>query len=926
MSTTASGTVGRKRELSAIARYVEQLPENPRDLLFEGEAGIGKTTIWRAGTEAAIGAGYRVLASRPGEHDKALTYSAIGDLIGDVFEEALADAPDPQRRALEVALLRRPSTERGPDRRVIALGVREAIRTLCAARPVVLAVDDAQWLDPSSARVLAFALRRLSGHPVAVLATIRPDVGADLMELISTLRDRNLVRIEVGPLDVEHVGSMLRERFGRTMTPPLVRRLHESARGNPFFSLEIARAMHHAEPSAGRPLPIPDDAREVLRTRIEGLSTSARDVALVVSAMARPTVGAIRSAAVDPSHADAAIAEAEEAGLMRVDGADVSFVHPLVGSAVYWLAPRRTRESAHARLAQVAVDIEERARHVALSGTGPDPDAASLVEGAADVARGRGAPHAAADLLELSAELTPPGDVEGLCGRRRLAALNRFDAGDVEGARSRLQALIDTTPSRAQRALTMVELAVRAYNDVDRVHDLLHSALPDVGETFHTLVFANLAWVAIFRFDPAAAVEHARDAVDVAGGASEQTSLRVALGALGHAVALLGRDAEPTMRRATAITEDVSPGEAAHPASIRGQQLLWHGRVDEARRLVKEADSAYTEAGLELMRYDSLPILSEIEATAGDWHDAAIHADEGYDIIVDAGLHEIRDQVLYPRARVAALVGRVDDARRDANEGLSLATTHGNRWAEVQHRSVLGFVAMSTGDPAEAERMLAPAERLMSASGIAEPGAFPFIPDLAEALVELGRLDRAKQVVDRLHEQGLALDRALALATSARCRALIAAGLGDQPSALLELERAFAEHERVAIPFESARTRLINGQILRRMKRKREARESLEDARSQFRGLGARLWETRADAALARIGGRSASPTELSETERRIADVVSLGLTNKEAADRLFMSVKTVESNLRRVYRKLGVRSRTELARRHRPSHPDDQT
>ncbi|HET6792561.1 MAG TPA: LuxR C-terminal-related transcriptional regulator, partial [Actinomycetota bacterium] len=310
---------------------------------------------------------------------------------------------------------------------------------------------------------------------------------------------------------------------------------------------------------------------------------------------------------------------------------------------------------------------------------------------------------------------------------------------------------------------------------------------------------------------------------------------------------------------------------------------------------------------------------------AGEWAGARRHAEEGYDIAAQAGLEEIRDQMLYTRAHVASLEGRVDEARADASAGASLAAAQGNLWTEVENRRVLGFIALSVGDLEGVVRALDPADRLLVSNGIVEPGAFPFVPDLAEALISLGRLDRAKQIVDRLHEQGSALDRPLALATAARCRALIAAALGDPPGALLELERAFAEHERVAIPFESARTLLIHGETLRRMKRKREARASLERARSQFAALGAPLWEARADQALARIGGRSASPTELSETERRVADVVAQGLTNKEAAERLYMSVKTVESNLRRIYRKLGIRSRAELARRHASSVTERQ-
>ncbi len=772
---------------------------------------------------------------------------------------------------------------------------------------------------------------------MSILGTRRLEPGSeDPLELLRALPDRDTDRIHVGPLGVEEVGRLLRERVRRIFALPLVERVFEAARGNPFFSLEIAHALRDSKPVAGRPLPVPRDVQDVLRGRIERLSANARDVVLIVSAIARPTLRALPTGSARPSLTERGLAEAEEAGIIAIEGDRIGFVHPLLGSTVYWSAPQAQRQAVHARLAKVVSDPEERARHVALMGTGPDAGRASVVQEGAEHARRRGAPLAAAELWELSAELTPRNDEPRLCSRARSAALERFDAGDVRGARATLETLIGTAPSRQQQALTRVELAVRSYNDVDRVHDLLRAAIKDVGdqEYFLSIIHSNLAWVALCRLEPARAADHARAAIEIGERVSDRSTLRLALEALGEAQALLGLDAEPAMRRAAAIDENLAPGEGVHPARLRGSQLLWEGRIAEAWRAIREADRHLVESGLELARHDSLPVLSEVECAAGDWSAAARHADEGYDIVVHAGLDEIRDQLLYAKAHVAALRGRVDDARKDAAEGFALAEAQGNLWAEVENRSVLGFIALSVGDVDEVVRVLDPAERLLFRSGIAEPGALPFIPDLAEALVSLGQLDRAKQLVDRLQEQGMALDRPLALATAARCRGLIAAGLGDPPGALLELERALDLHERVAIPFESARTRLIHGETLRRMKRKREARDSLAGARAVFDELGARLWESRANEALARIGGRSASPTELSETERRVADIVAQGLTNKETAERLFMSVKTVESNLRRIYRKLGVRSRTELARRHgssparRPgtSQPDGQT
>ncbi len=362
--------------------------------------------------------------------------------------------------------------------------------------------------------------------------------------------------------------------------------------------------------------------------------------------------------------------------------------------------------------------------------------------------------------------------------------------------------------------------------------------------------------------------------------------------------------------------------------------MLWEGRIAEARRSIREADLHLVETGLELMRHDTLSVLSEVECAAGEWAAAAATRTRGTTSSFMRAWTRSGIRCCMRGRTSRRSWGESTRPAETQSAGASLAAAQGNLWTEVANRSVLGFIALSVGDLDEVVRALDPADRLLAGSGIREPGAFPFIPDLAEALISLGRLDRAKQIVDRLQEQGTDLDRPLALATAARCRALIAAALGDPPGALLELERALAEHERVAIPFESARTLLVHGETLRRMKSKREARDSLEGARSRFDALGARLWEARAEEALARIGGRSASPTELSETERRVADVVALGLSNKEAAERLFMSVKTVESNLRRIYRKLGIRSRAELAHRHvssvperkAPSEADDQT
>lgn len=231
------------------------------------------------------------------------------------------------------------------------------------------------------------------------------------------------------------------------------------------------------------------------------------------------------------------------------------------------------------------------------------------------------------------------------------------------------------------------------------------------------------------------------------------------------------------------------------------------------------------------------------------------------------------------------------------------------------HRSLLGFVDLSLGDLDGAHEQLGPLAELVRGTNVEEPTVFRFFPDEVEALVALGRPEEAEPLVGWLEERGRTLDRPWALATGARCRGLVLAARGRPEEGLEALDRAVTEHERLPVPFELARTLLVHGTIGRRLRRKRSARESLERAAAMFEELGAPLWAERTRRETARIGGQAPASGDLTETERRVADLVATGLTNREVADALFVSRHTVDANLRRIYRKLGIRSRTELAR-----------
>jgi DNA-binding CsgD family transcriptional regulator len=285
------------------------------------------------------------------------------------------------------------------------------------------------------------------------------------------------------------------------------------------------------------------------------------------------------------------------------------------------------------------------------------------------------------------------------------------------------------------------------------------------------------------------------------------------------------------------------------------------------------------------------------------------------DTVVESGQTATQSHVaLFNRALPAAHLGRIQEARTWASEGERLAVANDDAFNASWNRAVLGFLELSLGDAERAIAHLEPVVAYLERMGSVEPAIIPCIPDAIEALVALGSHAEAERLVEGLEQRGRARDRPWALAAALRGRALIEAARGNSEEGALRAERALEEHARAALPFETARTELVLGQIQRRRKQKRAARSALESARGTFVQLGAPLWADRAEAELTRIGGRPPAPMELTPTERSVAGLVSQGRTNQEVADALFMSPSTVQAHLKHIYRKLGVRSRTELA------------
>jgi predicted ATPase len=428
MGGPVEGILGREAEIAEITRFIESTPDGPSALILGGAAGIGKTTLWNAGVALAVETGHQVLACRAAESEARLSYAALGDLL----EVELPELPGPQRRALDAALLRAEVEGSPPDQRAVSLATLGVLRALATSGPVIVAIDDVQWLDAASVRVLSFAARRLRDDQIRILVAIRAGFGGDPLGL-SRMTGSGVHRLRVGPFGEETMIRLLRDRIGDELAHPILRRLHGVSHGNPFFALEIARALstQAVRPEPGEPLPVPEDLQELLRARLAALPSDAADALLVVAAATRPTVDLVLGAARHRDRASAGIGKAEEAEIVERAGERIDFTHPLLGSTVYAAASPETRRGLHRRLAELVLDPEERARHLALAAGGPDPDVAGALESAARHAAARGAPDAAAELAELARKVTPPEDAAGIQRRGVDAAVYHFDAGDA---------------------------------------------------------------------------------------------------------------------------------------------------------------------------------------------------------------------------------------------------------------------------------------------------------------------------------------------------------------------------------------------------------------------------------------------------------------------------------------------------------------
>jgi DNA-binding CsgD family transcriptional regulator len=909
--------IGRRQELSIVERFFASEAAEPRALVLEGEAGIGKSTLWHAGVELAQGEG-RTLVSRPSEVEANLSFTVLGDLFGPGVSEMLPDLPGAQRRALKAALLLGEATVVHPDSRAVSLAVLALIRSLAAKGSLTLAIDDLQWTDLPSARALTFAIRRLEDEPVSILTTLRTGVGlTDPIGVSGALPDAT-EHLPIGPIDRRSLGRLLREGIPRYIPPPVVDRIHVTSGGNPLFALEIGRATASpGDHEAGDPLPLPGDLEGLLRARLDGLSSSARIVLLLAASSAAPTSTLLLQAGADGE----GIRETEEAGIItRKPSGDLEFTHPLFASVAYAAAPPGARRRAHEGLARTITDPEEAARQRALAAEGPDEAIAGIVEEAASGAEARGAPSAASELYRLAANLTPP-EADRLWYRRYKSATCSFAAGDASGCLALLGRLHAELGPGFERATTLYTLANGSWNDVTKVGPLLDRALEEAAgdPLLGVEIGENRAWAALLSGDLANAVAYADGAIVLADeleGPERLGPLRGALSVGALASTALGQNASDLLARGIALEGLLTEGELGTPRAMLGRIQTWMGDLEAARTSLHRELDRFLEQGHASGTWEIHTDLADLEFRAGRWAQAAAHAREAEEIAIETGWSTVLGQILPVKAAIAAAIGEAEQARADAATALDDCLRMADRWNELKARATLGFLEITNGDPIAAHGWLEPAVGISAEMPLKEPGAVPFIPDAVEALIAVGDAEGAVALAGRLAAEAAALDRPLALALADRCRGIIAVARREFAVADDHLKSSLQAQEPLGHPFELGRTLLVAAELHRRMRKQRSARELLGDARGIFQRLGARPWMAKADRELARVGGRRAPPTDLTPAEEQVARLVAEGRTNREVAAALFLSVHTVDAHLRRVYRKLQVRSRTELARK----------
>jgi DNA-binding NarL/FixJ family response regulator len=903
-----ASVVGRDAELALLDGVLRDGAGGAAVILV-GDAGIGKTTLWDATIATARARAVQVLAARSSGSEARLPFAGLIDLFEGIGPAELADLPAPQKLALEVALLRAEPRDGSIGTTAIAMALLGTVRSLAFRHPVLIAVDDLQWLDQPSADLLAFAARRLGEPDVRWLLARRPGRPGAIEQVLVR---QGLQRLPMVGLSLGALRRLLFERLGLTLSRQLLRRIMDVTEGNPLFALEVGRSLvEKGTPTTTDEIPLPDTIEEIFGARVAGLRGPVRRVLLAVALGADPLIDEV-AGITDAESLEGAV----DAGVVAIDGERVRASHPLLAAAAERQSRARDRRELHLALARVAGEEQLRVLHLALASTRSDPELAARLAAAAEDAGARGARRQALLLAGHALRLTPAGALER--PERVLALAERLDeAGELRRLTALLEEEAPLLPPGAMRARAWVLLSegasVAGHEDQSRYYE---QALAECGHDRNMRAMLlgkmadNAAAATISRLPDAEAW-----ALEALEDATEARVERGALYSLAWARALTGRSVDDLCER-SGVADDPTAYVSGSPERVAGKRLLWRGELSRARALFNSLSALADERG-EPTSYAMLRFhLCEVELRAGNLEGASRLLDEW----AESSDYETQFRPHYQRCRALLAAGRGDvkEARHWAAETLACAKAVGSRWDELEARRARALSALLDQAPKPAVEDLQAVWQHCEQEGVLDPGAFPVAPELVEALVELSATESARGVTERLGQLADEQDHPWARASEKRCRALVMLASGDQndTGAALMVD-AVGDFERLELRFDVARCQLGLGRSLRRAKQWRAAREALEAAVARFAAIGSAGWADRARAELARVGARRprAGGVELTPSERQVVELAADGLANKQIASTLNVAVNTVEVHLARAYAKLGVHSRSQLGR-----------
>ena len=907
--------VGRDPELATIDRFLRSVGEGYQAVVFRGGAGYGKSALLEETVARARRSGFRALIARSAETEAELPFGVLAELLEQVATTEL-DLPPPQARALDVALRRLDPDETRPvDPLGLSLAVVAALRQLAVGQPLLIALDDVQWCDPPSLRTLEFALRRVESERIGLVAGIRTGDGIEVQAPGATER---VTDVEVGPLDEPAFETVVRR--GTRLPRPVLRQLYAACDGNPLYGREVAAllAEHGLPEDPAAPIPVPPSASDAIGRRVAKLALDTRDVLLGAAALPRPTVDLLVAAYKEQDVEDA-LAEAAGAGIVAIDGVRIRFTHPLVAAAVYEAAPPSRRRAAHAALASVLDSPEERAPHLALAATRPGAAVAGELESAAGAATARGALDTAGRLLEQAATLTPRGDTAARRRRGLEAARCQLAAGDTERARTLLDRLLQVSKPGEQQAEVLLELALSGGTYSRRGFGYAYAALEQAQQSPALAIRVHycLNGLHICEGEAELAAEHGRAALAVAETLGDEATLATAAAGVAFDDFVAGRpgglelleraeELERKLGRTTTVCDE-------RPIGMLANVLRRVGQYDRARELALEVLNDAVQRGDERERASILGLLADVETDAGNLLLARDYSAEIVELGEQQDERTLRMYGLLGGGTILALLGDLDDAEALARAGQELALSPVLEPWLAWGDHTLGLVALDRGEPAAALEHFERAERRNDAAGFMDPVSRQ-PPNGIDALIGLGRLDDAAARIAEYESRCWVERHARVLALVARCSGLVASLRDEHERAESDLERSLELELLAPSPYERARTLMTLATARRRRRRRGDARLALEEAAVLFARAGAVRWADRARTDIAALGLRRGHAGELTPMEDRVARAAAGGMTNREAAASLFISERTIEFHLGNVYRKLDLRSRSELA------------